>query len=118
MPKVRIFENPDGSVRVVHLNPKRRLENESDADFEARIFARTVEADPTLDGLPFSDIEVAALPTDRSKRYAWKRQGNAVIVDPSVLPPPHPKQKLLDDINKATTIDGLKTLMTKMVRGT
>ncbi len=131
--KARVFENSDGTLQVVKLNPKRQREGESDADFEARLFSRHVEQNslliqkmidagkplprPALAGLPFSDVEVNILPTDRSKRYAWRRQGNAVVVDPTVQPPPHPRQTLLDEIEAATSIAELKASLLKVIRG-
>jgi hypothetical protein len=81
---VRVYQNPDTTVRVVFPNPTQREEGESDADFAARIFAFTEERDPTLAGLPHVDVDEATLP-DRDTRKAWRLQGGVVVADAAIL---------------------------------
>lgn len=52
---------------------------------------------------------------DRSKRHAWRWQGNRVIVDPTVPDPPKPRQPLIDEVNAATTIAALKAAILKLL---
>jgi len=75
--KRRVFQNPDGTVRIMVPNPKRMTDSKEDFDV---VTAR----DPTLDGLPFQDIDGADIPTDRGLRYKWRLNQGKVKVDPSV----------------------------------
>jgi hypothetical protein len=70
----------DGSVRIVHPAPKSRLPDEPEADWYARVMARTEEADPTLRGLPFHDGDTADLPADRTDRAKWRVENRRVVV--------------------------------------
>lgn len=66
----RVWKNPDGSVRVTHPAPDARLAGEDDLTFCRRVFELTRQADPTLEGLPYVDMDPAALP-DRADRDRW-----------------------------------------------
>jgi len=55
------------------------------------------------------------LPRKRSQREKWRIRGGAIVVDPTVPDPPHPKQALLDAIQRAQSLDDLKALMAQVV---
>lgn len=107
MPTVRVFRALDGTVRVMHLNERGRLSGETDTQF----FARETEKQPELVVLPFVDMDAAALPTDRSKRYAWRLQAGRVVVDGAVPAPPDPAKIRRDAIVAATTLVDLKAAL-------
>lgn len=108
---VRVFENPDGSVRVMRLNERHRLVGETDAQF----FGRETAKQPELTGLPFVDMDSADLPPNRADRYKWRLQGGRVRVDMTVPDPPDPQKAIRDEITQATTIDQLKAAMLKIL---
>ena len=96
MPMCRVFQNVDGSVRLMHPNKRLQLLGETDADFTARVCSADRDKDPSLAGLPSFDVNTAALPTrnevdaqgdSRSVRNAWRRAGNAVVVDVAAIAP-------------------------------
>ena len=109
----RVFQNPDSSLRVMRLNERHRSPGETDTEF----FTRETAKQPALVVLPFVDIDVAGVPVDRSKRYAWRISAGSLVVDTLVPTPPHPKQALLDEIASATTIVALRAALTKAVQG-
>ena len=113
MPKCRVFQNPDGNVRLMHLNERYRRANETDEEFLARETAKQ----PELAGLLFADVDATTILADRSKRHAWRLNAGTVIADLTVPDPPHPKQALLDEIASATTIVALRAVLTKVVQG-
>ena len=82
MPVVRAFQNPDGTVRIMRLNERHRLPNETDEQF----FARETAKQPELAVLPFADIVSADIPLDRTRRHAWRLQAGAIVIDPTVPP--------------------------------
>ena len=71
--KVRVFENPDGSVRIMRLNEKMRLDGELDEAFAARMFPIEQEKDVSLSGLVSSDIDEIDIPASRVDRKNFKR---------------------------------------------
>ncbi len=116
--KCRVFKNPDGSISIVHPNEKYRNRGEPDVEFYSRVFNKAMSSDPALDGLPSEDIDSSDLPPDRSKRHKRRlNPANKVVVDPSVPDPPHPRQKLLDGIESATTVAQLKTFLLESITG-
>src|SRR3990167_2837983 len=78
---VRVFTMPDGTVRIVHPAPADQRFGESDADFFARAMARTLEANPAFAGRPFVDVMASTLPSDRTKRHAWREKQGKIDVD-------------------------------------
>lgn len=116
--KCRCIQNPDGSIRIIRPEGPR-LPGETDEQYFLRKIEATLRKNPSMQGLPFVDILNTDMPpkTERAKRYAWRVQGNRVVVDPTILSPPHPKQALLTEISQATTVDSLKAILTKIVTG-
>jgi len=94
-----IYTSPDGGVSVVHpvLNTLGD-EGMTEAQAEQRAWDRLpVEAiDPQF-------VDAAAVPTDRSKRRAWRRSGGSVFVDDAVV-------AALRDQDAALAIDGMDRL--------
>lgn len=96
MPKCRVFEAVDGTLRVNYPNPKHKRPDETDDEFVARIAAIAVARDPTLaDAVGTVDVEQAALPArfetdgdgdERPCRSAWRKIGNAVQIDDAQIP--------------------------------
>lgn len=101
----RVFQNPDGSVRILRLNP--RMPHVTLGDEAAK--------DKTLEGLPFVDIDESAIPTDRSERHKWRVQGGSVVVDKAAPERPHPKQALLNKIRAANSVNEIKALLEEII---
>lgn len=114
--KVRVFQNLDGTVRVVHPNPKLRMAGESDDNFIARIASDAVDKDPTLAGLSFLDVDNTQLPT-RQDRRKWCINGSQMDIDPTRPDPPHPKQNLLNRVASANTVAELKAILIDLIKG-
>lgn len=85
--KVKVYEQGDGTVRVLHPNPKMRLEGETDDEFVDRIAALSEQHDPSL-GRAKSKRNVAAdsLPP-RARRHAWRIKAGKLVDDKSVADP-------------------------------
>ena len=70
--KARVFEQLDGSVRIMRLNEKMRLTGESDDAFAARMFPIEQAKDVSLSGLVSSDVDAIGIPTSRADRKNFK----------------------------------------------
>ena len=80
----RVFYRADGTVAVIHPVSKARRAGESEAEFYARVMEEAVTG-TDLDGLPYDDIDPAALPT-RADREKWRgSKGKGVTIDTSVV---------------------------------
>ena len=81
MGKVRILHNTDGTVTVVYPAPKSKLTEIQALD----------KATPK--GVEYDDVDVSEIPSDRSKRYAWKSsKGNGISVDETIEDPEKEKK--------------------------
>lgn len=78
-PLCRVFERLDGTLAIHHPDLLGRMDGESEVDWLTHVFARAVEAQPELDGLPFVDVDPATLP-DRATRDRWRVRGGVVVV--------------------------------------
>ena len=117
MARCRVFVNPDGSVRVMRPNLKYWDSTEcSEEEFCKRICDRDASRDVTLSGLAFYDVDDSTIPTDRSKRHAWRWADNpGVYVDEAVPDRPDPKKEKLDKIELARTLSELKDVLREIV---
>ena len=70
--KARVFENPDGSVRIMKLNEKMRLPGESDEAFAARMFPTEAAKDSSLSTLTHYDVDEIDIPVSRVDRKYFK----------------------------------------------
>ena len=68
----RVFQNLDGSVSIMRLNP--RLGDSISLDGE------TAKND-SLEGLPFFDMDETSIPKNRESRKTWKIKNNKLIED-------------------------------------
>jgi len=74
--KVRAFENKDDGVSVIHPAPKSRRQDETEEQWLARIFDKA-----TPEGAIFKDIDISAIPDDRTFREAWELNGDVISVN-------------------------------------
>lgn len=114
----RVFVNPDGSLRIMRPNMRYWDSTEcTDGNFCARVLDEDTAKDASLFGLSFYDVDISSLPTDRTKRHAWRWADNpGVYVDEAVHDPEDPRKEKLDRIAKAETIAELKEILKEMVR--
>ena len=114
-----VWSKPDGSVRVMRLSDRwltanqRPTETTSEAVVRLASLEQAKNAD--LSDATATVVTTANIPVDRSQRHKWRLQGQRCVVDPTVPNPPHPKQGLLDAIDNATTLAGLKAAVRQMV---
>jgi len=103
----RVFIKPDGSVRIAHACMKGKPEGMSDRDWAVEQFERIIQADASLQGLPFSDVDESELPQDREFRDQWRMKAGKVAVDPILETEERWKRiraernRLLDESDKA-----------------
>ena len=106
----RVFQNPDGTVRVMRLNPRRP---------EFTLDSETAR-NPAMADLPFEDIDDADMPNARADRDKWriKTLGNKKIlaVDNSVPDKPHQKQVLLDRAASANSVTELRQIVVDLIK--
>lgn len=116
MPLCRVFQMPDGSLRVMHPNLKLRHPGESEADFCARICdADRAKAPWLATAVVAGDVDSATLPS-RSRRHAWRVKNGKVVDDPTIPEPPDPDRELAAAIQNATTLDALKAALLSSVK--
>lgn len=87
----RVYQSPDGTVRIVHPNARARLGDETDAEFYVRVFAHAEASDPSLARLPRADLSVSGLPPFAETcrecgdvhpvRDQWRLTRGRVVVD-------------------------------------
>lgn len=111
----RVFQNPDGSLRFLRLNERRRLPGESDADFAVRLGNAAIAGDSTLQGLFFIDADPATFPPDLSQRHKWRIQAGQVRLDPTVPDRPNPRQGLINRVRAAGTLDQVKVAIEDLI---
>lgn len=61
--KVRVVEKQDGTIIVIHPAPNSIHGKQGAIE---RIYNKTYQ------GLPYEDIDISKLPTDREDRHAWE----------------------------------------------
>lgn len=76
--RCRVYQKPDGSVAVIHPNPKHKLSSETDDEFVARICAQDAPKSG-LDTLPYKDLDTTDLPA-RVDRKDWALENNRMTV--------------------------------------
>lgn len=121
MAKVRIFENPDGSVRITSPSPKRlaKLMTENGISEDSAyqlIIQKAVVDDPSLAGLPFVDADASEIPANRGERHKWRIKASKFEVDKTVPNKIDPNDALKQRIAQANTISELKAILNDMVK--
>lgn len=114
-----VWTKPDGSIRVMqvvdsflvaHQQPGEPL-----ADTVLRVAQQEQLKHPDLaDAVP-TLVRSVDLPPTKAQRHKWRLQNNRVVVDSTVLNPPHPRQALLTAIDNAGTLADLKTILKNYV---
>jgi anti-sigma factor ChrR (cupin superfamily) len=107
MADVIVFASPT-KVKIVHPAPGVSVEQAL-----AAIYRDGQLALPTT---PYVVVDETMIPTDRTRRHAWRVQGGQVVDDLTVPDPPDPKQAWRDEIAAATTLAALKAAILKVVR--
>lgn len=67
MSKIRVLRKLDGSVAIIHPQPKSKGSDETENQWLERVFAKA-----NSENLPYKDIDSSELPQDREERNAWK----------------------------------------------
>lgn len=115
-----VWTKPTGEVRVMTLSKKyiaeNNLEGESVSDTVMRLAPLEQVKNADLADATFTLIRSSNMPTDRTQRHKWRLSGDTCVVDNSIPDKPHPKQKLLDKIAGATTIEKLKAELLNAIR--
>jgi hypothetical protein len=117
MAKVRVFQNADGSVRILSVNDRHRLAGETDAQYFARETVKAESVQPGLSTLPSTDMDASSLPASPRDQHKWRVVGNRVVVDLAVPDLLHPRQALLDELNAALSMRDLQFVLAKVIRG-
>lgn len=78
----RVYQQPDGTVRVLVPNPRLKHENETEAAFMSRIADQDAPKSG-LQGLPFEDVEETLLPP-RQDRKDWVMENRQVKVKKAI----------------------------------
>lgn len=73
----RVYQKPDGSVAVIHPNPRLQLPGESDQAFLDRICAQDAP-NSGLETLPYIDMDRDTLPP-RTDRHQWTVDKEKVV---------------------------------------
>ena len=92
--RARAFQPPDAPVRIFYPNQKLRRDGEDEQDFLDRIMADVVRKVPSLEDLPWADIDPATdLPAERTRppqahgeprgnvRRLWRLNAGRVNID-------------------------------------
>lgn len=110
----RCWYSPTGEVKVTHFIYDETRER------DCRLFLAE-HPDWTWEDMTAEEYRALQPPKTAdgaSVRHKWRKnpKGKGFVVDASVPDPPHPKQALLDEIDKAASVDELKALMKRLVR--
>lgn len=104
---VRLLVRPDGSfVEVVFAS-------EVPEDVE-RATAKLLDRYPDTVVEEYTTDDYEAMRPDRGTLADWRRQGEGIVVVPQ-SPAPHPRQDLLDEVDKATTVAALRAVVRKVI---
>ncbi len=115
MSHCRVVQKPDGSVTVIRPGLHSRRPDEDELVWLDRVFTAHMESRGWI-GRPFVDMDVSNLPPERTKRNKWRlNPSNSVFVDDSVPDTPHPRQELVDRIERAGSVDELKQLLKEYI---
>ena len=116
---VRVLQQPDGSLLVIHpaMNDRSRPPGIPDDVWARARLDQTLIKHPEWQGLPAVDVQSDTLPTDRTLRDKWRLTGRTVRPDPAVPDRPHPRQGLLDAVDRANTVPELKVVLRQLLRG-
>lgn len=116
---VRVLTQPDGSLLVIHpaMTERSRPPGIPDSVWALRCFERVLAKHPEWQGLPAVDVQSDTLPATRALRDKWRLTGGAVRADPAVPDRPHPRQGLLDAVDRANTVPELKAVLRQLLRG-
>ncbi len=114
----RIWYEPDGSVKVTTFAPNSS-EPEQIAACAVLIADGRVGVSATFDDIESAGVLKTLLPADRSERHKWRKNpvGRGCVVNRTVPDLPHPRQALLDAIDRATTVAQLRDLLKQTVLG-
>lgn len=96
-PKVRVFYNPDGSVRIQGMFDPQ----ENTAHYDRSLETNQI---PDLQGLPYEDIEISKLPLGSNKkdenRDKWRgAKGQGVRIDHSIKLPREQIEELNQELD-------------------
>lgn len=115
-----IWKRADGSIAVTQLTDeflgRERREGELTSDAVLRLARDHVQAKvPDLAGLTPVLVKTADMPTDRTRRHAWRLDGDKVIADSKIPDPGRVPTKMevdaaISKITDAATRDALALL--------
>lgn len=72
----RIIKREDGGIAVVIPAPKSRRKDEAEQTWLARVFAKATPID-----VEYVDVPASVIPSDRTFRDAWEKNGNGIAVN-------------------------------------
>lgn len=78
------YTNPDGSVSICCPCIS---EDDPEGMTEDDALQRALQKDIPPTAQNVTVIEPTAIPSDRSKRYAWRIKNGVIVVDPTIAPP-------------------------------
>lgn len=94
--KCRVVFKPDGKVSIIYPAPKSRRADESERDWLNRVLGKSMGQNGFV-GLDFVDMDASLLPGgDREK---WRRNGNSIIVDDTVVTKAEQKKAVEDELD-------------------
>ena len=79
--KKLVWEKPDGTLEISHLDDRDIRAGETEDAFIARYTAK-LKTIPALSNVTPVIIEKSKIPTDRAQRDEWSFDGNKIKVDP------------------------------------
>ena len=115
----RVYQRPDGSLAIVSpawndpVNGFGRTPHVT----EEQWYNWAVAHKQPREWVSLGNIPITSLPQDRAHRDKWRMLAGRIQPDMTIPNRPHPKQALLDEIDRAATVPQLKVLLTKLVRG-
>lgn len=114
--KVRVYQELSGNLRILRLNGRLQNDGETDDAFVARLSAHAQAGDPSLQGLPFVDLDETEIPANRSDRNKFRLRNGRCVVDQTIPDPPHPKRALLDRAATANSVAELRQVLVDSIK--
>lgn len=111
MPRdVRIWTEPDGSVKITYFNAGQTAAQRQRA-LAVLLRDGQISSAATFQDVP--EFDPATLPA-RADRHKWRMQGGKVVVDPTV--PDHPRKVKLAALGRATSVPDLRQAILDLLK--
>lgn len=114
-----IWEHADGTVSVMKLSDKyltaHRRRDETTEQAVLRLAGIEQAKSPELSSASAALVTTASMPSVRTARHKWRLLNGVCVVDPTIPDRPDRRTGLADALDRATTLDDIKTILMEYI---